>query len=153
MMVAAIAGTALKVVGAKKQADAEADAQEWNAQLADNNAAAIRDQANADMQAQQRSAARSIGDAVASYGASGLKMTEGSAADQIASSIRESVLDRETIRYNAELKATGLNTQANLNRWGANQSRNLGYIMMASEALNGMGKGMGGGAFGGGGGK
>lgn len=93
----------------------KAIAYEYNAKVARQNAVIARQQGVAAVEAQQRQAARAIGSAMASYGASGVQMDVGSPVDVLVDSARMAELDKLTTRYNYELKARGYEADSKLN--------------------------------------
>jgi hypothetical protein len=144
-----IAGAAISAVGAVRQAQAASAASDYNAKLAEQNAEVATAQGNAAAEAQARDAQRRIGAAVATYGASGVQVDTGSPTDVLADSARNASLDNLTIKYNAKLRALGLQAQAGLDRANAANSEQAGYLNATSQLLSGAAKA--GGAFGGGG--
>ena len=79
-LVASVASAAIGAVGAIQQGKAQANADRYNAQVADRNAASSRQMAAADLEAKQREQRKHFGSVRASYGASGLAF-DGSALD------------------------------------------------------------------------
>lgn len=135
-------GAVVAAKGAADQARAQANAQNYNAAIAARNAVIARDQAARDAQAQQRNAYRQLGAMRAAVGASGVTM-EGSALDLMESSAAEAELDRLNIQYKGELKATGYNEEAVLDRYGATNAVRQGQYQSASILLTTAGKAYG----------
>jgi hypothetical protein len=144
-----VAGMAMSALGAVRQAQATANAENYNAQLAEQNAQVATAQGNVAAEAQGRDAQRNIGRALAAYGASGVQTDTGSPSDVLAESARGAALDNLTIKYNAKLRALGLQAQAGLGRANAENATQSGYINATSSLLQGAGKMM---SMGGGGG-
>lgn len=132
-----IASAAVSAVGAVRQAQAAEAASNYNAQLARQNAQIAEAQGNAASEAQQRDSQRRLGAALAAYGASGVQTDTGSPTDVLADSARSAALDNATIKYNAKLRALGLQAQANLDEANATNSRTAGYINATSMLLSG----------------
>lgn len=98
---------------------ANAAAAEFNAQLAEQNAAIAAGQKTAAVETLQRQTARTIGTAIASYGASGVSTDVGSPMDVLADTARLAELDKLTLQYNYDLKIRDYMNQAQLNRMNA----------------------------------
>lgn len=126
----------LKPIGTIYQGEANAAAATYNSQVAQQGAVIARQQGVAAMEAQQRDAARSQGRAIALYGASGVSGDSGSPLDVLADSARMAELDRLTIQYNAELKATGQDIQSTLDLFGAKTARTAGYLGAAADVVD-----------------
>jgi hypothetical protein len=136
----AAAGTVVSAVGAIRQGQAAAGAANYNAQLAEQNAQIATAQGEAAAQAQQRDSQRNIGRALAAYGASGVQTDTGSPTDVLADSARGAALDNLNIKYNAKLRAMGLQAQAGLDRANASNSETAGYLNATSSILSGASK-------------
>lgn len=136
MMVAA-AGT--QAVGSLIQGESQAQASEFNAAIARQNAQIAQQQGAAAVQAQQRDAARRIGSMVANYGASGVQVDSGSPVDVLADSAAMATLDRLTLQYNYALKAAGFENQAKVDDMNATTSRTSGLFGAASAGMKAYG--------------
>lgn len=136
-MVLMVASTAMGAIGAVRQAQAQAGAMRYNAQIAEQNAQIANAQGAAAAEAQQREAQRRIGSAIASYGASGVDVGTGSPVDVLADSARQSALDNLTVKYNYKLRAQGYLNQAELDRTGASNAVQAGYMNATSALLRG----------------
>jgi len=130
-----IASTVVSTVGAIKQGQAQeasykaqAQAQEYNATVARNNATAALDQANAKEEQQRRHFAMLQGQARAGAAQSGAGL-DGSNSDLIQQNSVMNELDALNIRYEGQNTANGLQAQANLDQYGSGVSR-----MKASSA-------------------
>lgn len=134
-----VAGTAMSVIGALNQGQQAKDAANYNAQVANNNAIASRQQAEANAAAQQRRARQQIGAARAGYGASGITM-EGSAMDILESSAAMAELDRQNILYGGEIKSQGYQSTAGLELMRGENAETGSYFSAGSALLTGMGK-------------
>lgn len=138
-----VAATAVSAVGAVRASQAQAAAANYNAQLAEQNAQVATAQGAAAAEAHDRDTRRKIGSAIASYGASGVQVDTGSPTDVLADSARAASLDNLTIKYNAKLRAMGLQAQAELSRTNADNSLQAGQINATSAVLSGASKAYG----------
>lgn len=123
---AAIGGAGIGAFGAKASGDAAAAAAMANAQMdmfnaniAAQNAQSAASQGRAEKQAVQRSAARTIGNEIAQYGASGVAADSGSPMDVLAESARLAALDSLTSQYNTALKVRDFQNQQKLDQMAA----------------------------------
>lgn len=130
---------AFTVVSTISQAQAAKKEANYNAAISERNAGIARDQAAADAEAQGRFARQKIGAARAAYGASGVTQ-EGSPIDVLAMSAANAELDRQNILYKGELRATGYQDTANLDRMRGSSAVKRGYGEAASSILTGAGK-------------
>jgi hypothetical protein len=137
------AGTVVSAVGAVRQGQAAAGAAEYNAKLAEQNAQVAAAQGEAAAEAQSRDSQRNIGRALALYGASGVQTDTGSPSDVLADSARGAALDNLNIKYNAKLRAMGLQAQAGLDRSNAANSSSAGFLNATSSILSGGAKAAG----------
>lgn len=142
-MILMVAGTAISAVGAVRTAQAQAGAAEYNAKLAEQNAQTAEAQGAAAAEAHARDTQRNIGRALASYGAAGVQTDTGSPSDVLGESARNATLDNLTIKYNAKLRAMGLQAQAGLDRANASNATQAGYINATSAVLSGASKAYG----------
>lgn len=145
-----VASTAFSVIGAIQQgntnaanANAQADAQTYNAQVSENNAIAANQQAGAREDAQRRQRRIALGSARAASAQSGLT-DSGSILDMFDQSAIDSELDILNSRYEGQLTARGYTEQATLDRFGAENSRNnastarkAGWMNAGSALLSG----------------
>jgi hypothetical protein len=138
-MYAQIAGTAMSVIGAINQGQQAKSAANYNAQLANNNAIAARQQAEVNAAAQQRASRLKIGSMVAGYGASGVTM-EGSPMDVLEASAATAELDRQNILYGGGLKAGGYQSTAGLELMRGENAETGSYFSAGSALLSGAAK-------------
>lgn len=122
---------------------AQAQADEYNATVASQNAAVRRQQYVAQEEAQRRQAKQLLGEQRAALAQAGIGLS-GSAADVYGQSVARSELDAMNIRYTGELEASGLLAQADqyrysarTNRMNATSSRRGGYLNAAAALLSG----------------
>jgi hypothetical protein len=117
------AGTALSAAGAIASGRAQAQAAEFNAQAAVNQAAANEAQ-------QRRNAARVLSQGRANVAASGIEM-DGSPLEVMADSAAAAELDALTIRYGGQVRASQ-------ERMTGGMARSAGYTGAASTLLMGL---------------
>lgn len=134
-MISAI-GAAVSVVSAIGSGMAQRDSAKYNAQVAENNAIAARQQATANAEAQQRDARLRIGQMEANYASSGVSL-EGSPLEILEQSARNSEMDRLTILYGGELRAGNYGAEAQLNKSRASSAMTSGFIRAGSELMSG----------------
>lgn len=134
-----VIGTALSVMGALNQGQQAKQASEYNAAVANNNAIAARQQAEANAAAQQRKARLQIGSMRAGYGASGVGL-EGSPMDVLEQSAAMAELDRQNILYGGQLKSQGYQATAGLELMRGENAVTGSYLNAGSSLLTGLGK-------------
>jgi hypothetical protein len=132
-------GTAFSVVGALSQGQQSNSAAEYNAQVANNNAIASRQQAEANAAAQQRKARLTQGAMRAGYGAAGVGL-EGSPMDVLEQSASMAELDRQNILYGGTLKAQGYGATAGLELMRGDAAVTGSYFNAGSALLTGAAK-------------
>lgn len=118
-------GTGISALGAIQGGNQQARAAEFNAQAAQNQAAAQEAQ-------QRRQAARVMGQGRANVAASGIEM-DGSPLEVMADSAANAELDALTIRYGGQVRA-------DQERMRGSMARQAGYMGAASSLLMGMGQ-------------
>lgn len=123
---------AAAVTSAFAQGESNAEASEYNAAVARQNAQIATEQGVAAVQAQQRSAFQQIGAARAAYGASGVQSDSGSASDILAQSAAMSTLDKLTTQYNYQIKALGYTNQAQMDDYAASSYRTSAILNAAA---------------------
>jgi hypothetical protein len=146
--------------GQKAQEKSARAAAEYNAQVAENEAAAQQQLARnemskgiADRERQQRQAARAMGQMRADIGASGFEMDSGSMVSLLAEEAREHQYDSQVIMNNAAQAAWGhqVGETSALNQKGfadyqyanADAGKAATGLAMAGTLLGGIGKGIG----------
>ena len=156
-------GSALAATGALLQGNAQsasykaaAQANDYNATVARQNAVVAMDQANQREELQRRKFGELQGQAVAAAAQSGAGM-DGSNADVLRQNAINAEMDALTIRYEGQMQARGLQAQADLqqfegrvNRMNARTARLAGYANAGAALLTGGSKayGMSGGGAG-----
>lgn len=150
-MAAAAAGSVTKAFGSWQAGEAGAQASNFQAQVAENNAAAARQNFTWEMQAGQQRATDSemktraqVGETKTGQAAAGIDVNTGSAAAVQSAEGKLGELDALTIRSNSarraygyEVAATSDEAQAQLDRAQASQSRISGDIGAATSLLSG----------------
>lgn len=129
---AAVVSAVATVYATQKQAQA----QEFNAKIADQNAEVARSQGNEREEQMRRHARAVIGTQLAATAESGTQLN-GTNLDMVKGSIYNEELDANNIRYDTETRATGLNTQAMLDRSQASDTRTGGYLSAAGKLIGG----------------
>lgn len=131
-----VASTAMSTFGAIYQGQQEKA-------LADAQAAAIRQQAEADRQAsgfeiarEERQYQRERGANIAAIAGSGVGLA-GSPSEALVDAAGEHQLDLEAIAYGSRLRRNQLETQADITRWSGKQSRFAGFLNAGSELIAG----------------
>lgn len=136
-MMAVSAG--VSAIGSMFSGEGRAQAHEYNAQIAMQNALIARQQGEAAAEAQGRDAKRKLGSMVANFGASGVMTDSGSALEVLADSARMAMLDNLTIKYNANLKALSASMQGDMERSAGKNSRTAALLGAGAGAITGAG--------------
>jgi len=137
-----MAGGALNAVGSQYSAQGEAEAQEFNAKVADRNAALTREAADYNAMLLERQSRKIIGSIRANAGASGGSGADGSLFDILADSARAAEMDRQQTLYQGELRALGYEDSARLSRMGAKSAKTAGMFGSISSLITGFSGGM-----------
>lgn len=132
-------GTAFSVLGALNQGQQAKSAAEYNAAVANNNAIAAKQQAEAKAAAQQRKARLQIGSIRAGYGASGVGL-EGTPMDVLEQSASMAELDRQNILYGGTLESQGYQATAGLELMRGDAAETGSYFSAGSALLSGAAK-------------
>ena len=147
---AIIAGTALSAIGAIQssraqaaQLETQAQADDFNATMADRQATATAQATSANEDALRRQNRVALGEQRAALSQGGFDLS-GSANDIIQESRTNAEMDALNLRYEGRLKRMGLLSEATLNRYQAAGSRNnigavkkAGYISAGASILGG----------------
>lgn len=137
-----MAGGALGAVGSQYSAQGQAEAQEFNAKVADRNAALAREAADYNAMLLERQSRKIIGSIRANAGASGGSGADGSLFDILADSARAAEMDRQQTLYQGELRALGYEDSARLSRMGAQSAKTAGMFGSISSLITGFSGGM-----------
>lgn len=140
----AAVGSTLGVIGAIRQGNTEKAAGDFNAQLAEENAAQAQSQAQEEERRHRISSKKTIGDIRASIGASGVTL-EGSPEDILAESAANAELDALNIRHKGALRGSAFREEAKLQRFYGKQARTAGYIQAGAIGANAAAKATAGG--------
>jgi hypothetical protein len=140
-----IAGTAVQAIGAIQQGNAAKAAADYNASMLDRNAEIERSQANQREEAKRREVRQVLGQQRAAFAQSGGGM-EGSAADVMQQSAINAELDALTLRYEGDIRARGMESEARMERFAGKQAQKAGYFKAAGSILSGAGAYYGAGA-------
>lgn len=130
------AGTAFTVAGDYSTAGGIAAASNFNAGVNDQNSAIVLSQGADAAIRQQRIAYLTEGAGRAAIGGSGLRF-DGSALDVLAMSASQAELGKQTILYNARVKAMGYNNSATLDRLKGDAAVTQGRMKAASDSILG----------------
>lgn len=127
---------AVGAVGAVRQGNIAAGEKRTAAQIAEQQAETVQQQTVAREEVHRSGVRRLIGDQLAVGAESGLALS-GSRADILEQSLYNAELDALNIRYEGKLTASGLKTQAEFDRFSADQAQTSGYLNAASSLLKG----------------
>jgi len=133
-------GTALNVGGGLLASRDQQKADRRNAAIADQNARLTRQQGAQNEAAQRRGASQLFGEQRAAFVQSGIDPSSGSALDVQDQSAAFSELDAMTIRYEHEMRALGLLSDAQQYRQDAKDTQRAGYLNAGAGLLSGMGE-------------
>lgn len=134
-----IASTAIQALGAIQQGKEAQSAKDRNAQVMETNAANERSASNQREEAQRRQARMVLGQQRAAFAQSGTGI-EGSAADVMQQSAADAELDALTMRYEGDMRASGLMAQAEMERYEGRQARKEGKAQAIRTILSGAAK-------------
>jgi hypothetical protein len=137
-----IASTAMSAIGsiqqgqtAKAAAYSQANAMEYNASADRARAVQTRQMAGVSEDAQRRNARATIGKQIAASSAAGAGLN----SDLLRESIYNMEADTQSIRYEGELKAAGLNDQAAISMANASTTRSQGRAAETAGYMNAAG--------------
>lgn len=151
---AMIAGTAVSAVSAvsqgmaaNAQAQSQANAAQYNATIAEQNASSALAAASANEDAQRRKTAGEMGRLRAGLAENGIGLDSGTATDLTEQSAMNAELDALNIRYGGQQQARAYKTQAALDVQQAQASKasgqaamTAGFLTAGASALNGYGR-------------
>jgi hypothetical protein len=133
-----LAGSFLSAAAAKQQADAQAEAAEYNAKMREIEAASERDTAEAKAEDFRRQEGRKRATAIAQTAASGVTL-EGTPLLVDEAIVSEIELGANRLSHQGDTRATGLENQAELDRTKAKNYRKAGSINAGATLLSGFG--------------
>jgi len=144
--IAMVASTAFQAIGAIQQGQAAKAEADYNAQIAEQNAAITRQQTEAAVDKQDRERRLRAGAARAGAGASGIGIE--SFGDVLSSSAMQEELDLLTLKSDGLLQERNFKNEATLSRTRGKNAQKQGYMKAASAVLGGASGMMGGGGGG-----
>ena len=130
-VISAVAGA----LGSIGEANAKADANEYNAKIADQNAQYARQEGEAEAERTRRENQRRVGAASANYGKAGVVIDQGSPLEVLGDVAREGELDALIQSYKGERGGRYQDSQATIFRTRAEDSRSAGYFNAGSSLL------------------
>lgn len=133
----ALAATAVQTAGQIGQARSQSAAADFNQQQQQKNAQIALQQGVEDERMFRVQSYKQFGAEKAAYGASGVDSNSGSAADVLRSSAFEMERDAQKVKYGAQLKAQGYQTQAQLYGMESSSDSTGGYLSAAGTLLKG----------------
>lgn len=132
----ALASAGLQAIGAIRQGNSQAQASNYNANLADINATLADQQTAENVRRQREANAKTLGKIRANYSASGVTL-DGSPLDVLEESARTAEMDALTTQYQGQQLAWSYRNSADLYRRNASQARTGGFIGAAAALLKG----------------
>lgn len=133
--VAAVAGAALSAYSSIQQGEAASKAEQYNAQVAANNAQQAKDAAAVNEESSAYRAKLLLASQKAAAGASGIDPNQGSPLSLMTDAAQQTTLDALKIRYGGETQSTAYVNQGQLDRFNAGQYARSGYLRGASTIL------------------
>jgi hypothetical protein len=130
-----IIGGTVSAIGTQQAANAKAQADMYNANIASQNATYTEEQTAEQIRRQQVAAGQTIGQERASYGASGVESNSGSALDVLQASAKNAALDSLTIQHAGDMKAWAYQSGAALDSMGATEAQIAGTYGVVSSGL------------------
>lgn len=122
-------------LGSISQANAQEEANEYNAQVSERNAQYARNEAEAEAARTRRENMRRIGQASAQYGKAGVVLNEGSPLDVLGDISAEGELDAAIQTYKGERQGAYYDSEAVINRRKASEAKSAGYWNAGSSLL------------------
>ena len=135
-IIATVVSTAVSAIGAIRSGQQAAAAGEFNAQLAERNAAIARERAFSSAARLRRQQRRDIGGATAGFLASGIQLT-GGPLDFLADLAAEQELEARLVEAGGLIEASGLTAQASISRFEGEAARTAGFLSGAGTILGG----------------
>lgn len=134
LAVVGVIGAVAQGVGAMVQANAQAEAANYNAQVQQRNAQAALSQGAAQAEEQQRQGEDALGRIRAAYGAAGIEMS-GDALGVYQDSATQANYDIAKVHYNSQVRATGYEDQAALDKMQADSASTAGIFDMFGAGI------------------
>lgn len=135
LAVVGVIGAVAQGIGAMSQANSQAQAAQYNAEVQRRNEQAALSQGAAQAQDQQRQSEEDLGRIRAAYGASGIELS-GDALGIYQDSATQANYDQAKIRYNSQVRATGYQDQATLDDMQAKSASTAGIFDMFDAGIN-----------------
>jgi len=133
-------GAGVSAIGMISNGINQSNTADYNAQVASQNAEIARQQGVAAQTAQAQQAKQKIGLMIASYGSSGVSGDAGSPLDILGQSAAQAKLDNLNIGYNANLKATGFDNTATLDKAQGDNALTSGILSAVGQGASGYAK-------------
>lgn len=130
------AGMAVQTVGSMRDGAAQAEVGRANQRVADQAAQTEREIGAFNVARERRVLRRQLGEQRAAAGAQGTALI-GQPVDILAASERQAELDLQAIRFDSELRARNLETQADFRRFEGRQARQTGFTRAGTALLTG----------------
>ena len=131
--IAAVAGAAVSAYGAVKQGQATKEANEYNAQIAEQNAAAAKKKAAYDAETSALEWKQLLGKQAALYSKAGVDISSGSPLLTMSFQAEQAERDRQAILYEGKTSSESALSQASLFRfYGSNASAASTYSATSS---------------------
>lgn len=134
---ASVVGTGLAVKSQMDNARFQSGMADYNAKLADQQAATAREQGSAQAAELRDRMRRTIADQRVALANSGVTLDSGSPLALLGDTAAEGQLDQEQARWNAEMKARGFDTQGLSERLQGRLARSSGAYNAAGSLLTG----------------
>lgn len=128
----------IQMVSGIAGAQNEAAIMEANAEMARRSAVMQQEAGKSDTLKLSREKRQMIGEQVAAFGASGLNVSEGSPLEVMMQTARNFERDIQTTGYNADNRAWSQLSQAAIDEYSADQTRNAGWWKTAGTMLTGL---------------
>ena len=138
MMAAKTVGTLVAAKGARDSGRAAQQAQEFNAQIEEDNAQFALEQSAYEAMRQEARIKNLLGTQKAQYGASGVLINSGSAMSVLAQSMTEGEKDKMAIKYAGAMEAENRYKQAALSRMQGGAALKAGNTRAVGTVLTGI---------------
>lgn len=133
----AVGSMAFNAISSIGEGDAEYEAQQFNQRVAGIQAGQIRQQATEEARRQRVQSQKQLGSMKASYGASGVVSSEGSALDVLQESAANAELDNLMIKHQGEMRARSTELEGRFAGMRGDSARSRGYMGAAGALLFG----------------
>jgi hypothetical protein len=138
-LVAMGAGTALSAYSQYRQSQAQADAQDFNAEVMRANAQTAQTKAAYEESQYRDKARRVLSMQRLGYAKAGVDIGSGSPLDFYLDQVKQAEKEALAIRYGGDVEATSWLNKASGSEWGADQTRSAGLLTAGSTILKGAG--------------